>query len=268
MSIRATLAGLGLALLLAPAAQAAGKCERLVATGHPDQPPYLWRDPQKPQQLIGASADLLKELGQALGVRIDIRHGGTRKAALDDARSGRADLLATAYWQPERLDQFDFVQPAYLDVAVQAWALRDLAPLFTRLDDLGRHRGLLLGSADYPPELTRRLQALGVRKGNDAAAAIEQLRQGRLDFLVMDGESGRMLAERHGLSGELLPLHPALGGQPLHLALSHNSACNDAWLRGQLAKKLHEFHAAGLPQRLLERNRALWQAGQAAASRE
>lgn len=263
MSIRATLAGLGLALLLAPVAQAAGKCERLVATGHPDQPPYLWRDPQKPQQLIGASADLLKELGQALGVRIDLRYGGERTAALEEARSGRVDLLAGAYWQPSRLTQFDFIQPAYLELDVQVWSLRDKAPLFTRLDDLGRHRGRLLGSADYPPELSRRLHAQGVSQASDAAAAIEQLRQGRLDFLVMEHEYGRMLAERHGLSGELLPLYPALGGQPLHLALSHNSACNDAWLRGQLAKKLHEFHAAGLPQRLLERNRALWQAGQA-----
>ena len=62
MSVRSLLSRLGLALLALAGADpllAAGKCERLIASGNPDQPPYLWRDPQHPQQLIGASADLL-----------------------------------------------------------------------------------------------------------------------------------------------------------------------------------------------------------------
>ena len=60
------------ALVVMPtAALAAGKCERLVATGNPEYPPYLWRDPQNPQQLVGANADLLKHLGKELGVVIE-----------------------------------------------------------------------------------------------------------------------------------------------------------------------------------------------------
>ena len=56
-------------LLLMPAVTyAAGKCERLVATGNPEYPPYLWRDPKNPQQLIGANADLLQHLAKELGV--------------------------------------------------------------------------------------------------------------------------------------------------------------------------------------------------------
>ncbi|MEB3900001.1 ABC transporter substrate-binding protein, partial [Pseudomonas putida] len=33
-----------MAALLSPMAMAAGKCERLVATGSPDAPPYSWQD--------------------------------------------------------------------------------------------------------------------------------------------------------------------------------------------------------------------------------
>ncbi|MNH16369.1 hypothetical protein D3C79_760110 [compost metagenome] len=36
------------ALLLPSQVMAVGKCERLVATGSPDAPPYLWRDPKDP----------------------------------------------------------------------------------------------------------------------------------------------------------------------------------------------------------------------------
>ena len=47
---------------------AAGKCERLIVTGSPDAPPYLWRDPADPAHLIGASADLIQLAGQELGI--------------------------------------------------------------------------------------------------------------------------------------------------------------------------------------------------------
>src|SRR3989338_8055778 len=60
------------ALLMPALAVSAGKCERLVATGNPEYPPYLWRDPQNPQQLIGANADLLQHLAKELGVVVDI----------------------------------------------------------------------------------------------------------------------------------------------------------------------------------------------------
>lgn len=266
MSTRAILARLGLALLLLPVAQgalAAGKCERLVATGHPDQPPYLWRDPQQPKQLIGASADLLKALGKELGVRIDVLHSGSRAAAEDAARSGRVDLLAGSYLSVEALEQFDFIHPAYLEVPVQVWSLADKAPLFTRLDDLARHRGALLGAGDYPPALRSQLeQGQALRPATEPATALQQLRQGRLDFLVIERQAGLALLQRAGAADEVQALRPELGSEPLYLALSHNSACNDPWLRGQLAKKLTEFRAAGLPEQLLQRNLAAWQAQQ------
>ena len=59
-----------LSLLLSPLqVVAAGKCERLVVTGNPEYPPYLWRDPQNPQKLIGANADLIAHIGEAIGVK-------------------------------------------------------------------------------------------------------------------------------------------------------------------------------------------------------
>ena len=36
---------------------AAGKCERLVATGNPQSPPYLWRDPLHADLLQGGTIE-------------------------------------------------------------------------------------------------------------------------------------------------------------------------------------------------------------------
>ena len=46
----------------------------------------------------------------------------------------------------------------------------------------------------------------------------------------------------------------------LYLALSHNSACNDSWLRGQLAKKLTELPISGASEAVLQRNVERWKA--------
>jgi polar amino acid transport system substrate-binding protein len=46
----------------------------------------------------------------------------------------------------------------------------------------------------------------------------------------------------------------------LFLAISHDSACNDPWLRGQLAKKMTELPASGLTEAVLQRNIERWKA--------
>lgn len=265
MSIRSTLSRLALALLVAAGispALAAGKCERLVATGNPDQPPYLWRDPQDRQQLVGAGADLLEALGKALGVPIELIHSGSHEKAEEAAREGRVDLLVGSYLSEPRLEQFDFIHPPYLEVPVHVWTPRDMAPLFAGWADLARHQGALLGAGNFAAPLAARLQELKVRHGVKADEALQQLQQGRLHYLVIERHAGHGLVGRLGLGDELVPLQPALHSEPLYLALSHNSACNDAWLRGQLARKMTEFRAAGLPEQLLQRNLQRWQAQQ------
>lgn len=264
MSVRSFLTRVTLAALLAGStpALAAGKCERLVATGAPDQPPYLWQDPQHPEQLMGASADLLKALGQELGVQVEVIHAGKRAEALDDAVNGRVDLLAGSYLTPAGLEQFDFIHPAYLEVPVHVWAQRDHAPLFTRLADLASHRGLAVGAGSYAEPLLAQVDALKLKRSARTGQALQQLQQGKLDYLLLERYAGMAEVERQGLGLELVALQPALSEAPLYLALSHNSACNHPWLRGQLAKKMTEFRNAGLPQTLLQLNLERWKSQQ------
>ena len=96
MRVLKTLCLLATVLLSGPLF-AAGKCERLVATGNPEYPPYLWRDPQSPQHLIGANADLLALIGEQLGVKIEMLYTGPWSRAQDEVRTGRVDLLAGAF---------------------------------------------------------------------------------------------------------------------------------------------------------------------------
>src|SRR3546814_15675110 len=92
-------------------AAAAGKCDRLVATGAADNPPFLWRDPQNPKRLIGANADLLGQIADSLDLKLDLLYTGDRTKALEAVRSGRVDVLADATLTVQRIEGLDFVHP-------------------------------------------------------------------------------------------------------------------------------------------------------------
>lgn len=100
-----------MAVLVAPPAMAAGKCERLVATGSPDAPPYSWQDPKDPQHLIGANVDLLRQVAGELGVKVEVLSAGRREQALQEVRSGRMDLLIDTPMQVEQLTALDYIHP-------------------------------------------------------------------------------------------------------------------------------------------------------------
>ncbi|WP_439861670.1 substrate-binding periplasmic protein [Pseudomonas sp. MBLB4136] len=252
-----------LALLAMPGlAPAAGKCERLVATGHPDYPPFVWRDPQNPKQLIGAQADLLARLGKELGVRIEVLYSSTWDKALDEVRSGRIDLLAGARLTLAELETMDYVHPAVFSRADVVW-VRNIASFpYIEWADLRERRGASVGRRFGPAFDDYAKAHLSLEQGGNLTQLLQKLMLGEVDYVVHEREPAQALALTLGLQDDLLSLSPPIRSEGLHLALSHNSACNDPWLRGQLAKKMTELAAAGAPEALLQRNLQRWKAQQ------
>lgn len=72
--------------------------------------------------------------------------------------------------------------------------------------------------------------------------------------------SGMAMAQTLGMSNDLIAREIPIDQPGLYLAIFHNSACNDPWLRGQLAKKMTELPASGVAQAALQRNLERWKA--------
>ncbi len=251
---------------LASQAIAAGSCEKLVATGSPDYPPFLWRDPANPRQLIGADADVLKQIGQALGIRIEVLYSGSRDKAQEEVRSGRIDLLIATPLTLEQLEQMDYINPPTRQTFTHVWMNPQRPFAFAGWDDLlGRsaqvssHTAL---SAEFD-SFTR--QNLSLQLAPTLPSAFEKLLQGQVDFVLAERYPGQAVAEQRGISVRPVLALPAVSSAGLYLALSHNSACNDAQLRGQLTRKMTELVGSGVPESLLQRNLQLWQAQQVPA---
>lgn len=262
MSERRALKSLLLLLMLSlmpGLVTATAKCERLVATGNPEYPPYLWRDPQNPRQLIGANADLLKHIADELGLVVDVIYTGPWSRAQDEVRTGRVDLIAGAFLTLPRLQVMDYVHPAFYFTPNVVWVSKERSFEYNDWEDLKGLTGDTLVNNSFGQQFDAYAKANLTLEGvASLTQAFQKLLLGRTDYVLYEQYPGLALAGAQGLLEHLQVLDPPISSEGLYLTLSHNSACNDAQLRGQLAVQMHKALASGLPEQFLQRNLELW----------
>lgn len=255
---------LGLAVgpfFAADLAFAAGKCERLIVTGSPDAPPYLWRDPQDPKHLIGASAEVIKQVAADLGVKVEVLYAGKRSQALDEVRTGRMDMLIDAPLSPAQLDALDYIHPPIIQNEVMVWTRRDQSLRLDVVNDLGGHKGAASERIRLTPEFESVVKAdLTVERLPNLTEAFQKLMLGQVDYVLASLYPGVAMVQTLGLSEDVTFKQIPADRPGLYLALSFNSACNDGWLRGQLAKKMTESARSGFSEAAIKRNLGIWKA--------
>ena len=262
MDLRLAWSLLGL-MLLPTLSVAAGKCERLVVTGSPDAPPYLWQDPQNPKHLIGASADLLQQVAGQLGIKVEMLYAGKRSQALDEVRSGRMDMLADAPLTVTELESLDYIHPPLLENDYLVWTRRDSSLVYNEVQDLHGHPGALSEKSRLTSAFaTFAEQQLALTRTPNLTQAFQKLLLGEVEFVLAGRYSGMATAQSLGMAADLIARSQPVDKPGLYLAISHDSACNDPWLRGQLAKKMTELPASGLTDAALQRNIERWKAQQ------
>jgi len=268
MDLRFVWILLGLTMLPA-LTHATGKCERLVVTGSPDAPPYLWQDPQNPRHLIGASADLLQQVAGQLGIKVELLFAGKRSQALEEVRSGRMDMLADAPLTISELETLDYIHPPLLENDYLVWTRKDSPLIYNDALDLHGHPGAV-------SEKSRMTAAFGLfaeqqltlTRTPNLTQAFQKLMLGEVEFVLAGRYSGLATAQTLSMANDLVARSQPIDKPGLFLAVSHNSACNDPWLRGQLAKKMTELPASGLTEAVLQRNIERWKAQQMQAPQQ
>ncbi len=242
---------------------AAGKCERLIVTGSPDAPPYLWQDPQNPKHLIGASADLLQHVAGELGIKVELLYAGKRSQALDEVRSGRMDMLADAPLTVSELETLDYIHPPLLENDYLVWTRKNSPLIYNEAQDLHGHPGAVSEKSRMTPAFgTFAEQQLTLTRTPNLTLAFQKLLLGEVEFVLAGRYSGTAIAQTLNMANDLIAQPHPIDKPGLYLAVSHNSACNDPWLRGQLAKKMTELPASGLTDAALQRNIERWKAQQ------
>ena len=238
-------------------ALAIGSCERLVATGV-GGPPYLWQDPQNPERLIGASAELLQRVTGELGLALDVVHAGNAQQAEQAVASGRIDVLIGTRLELARLERMDFIHPALHVAPVVVWVAKGRDFPYQGWEDLRGRQGVRLAEP-LPPGFERLAASqLKLEEAPSLSRAMDSLLQGRSEYLLHEHFHGQALALRLGLVDGLEVLEPPIASHDLYIALSHSSVCNEPWLRGQLARKLTELSATDAARSALQDHLRRW----------
>lgn len=260
---------LSLAAILSPGlASAADECVHLTATGNPEYPPYLWRDPQDPQHLIGANADLLQHLAEELGLQLEITYAGPWARAQEEVRMGRIDLLAGYFFTRARETEVDFIQPAFLHTPSVVWVRSDSPIAYQSWDDLRGLKGGVLVNNSHGERFDEFARTnLNLEAVPGARQAFEKLLHKRSDYVVFERFPGMALVQVLGIDTQVQSLEPPISSEGLYLAISQDSPCNQPPLRARLAAKMEQILASDLPQRLVTENLQRWKAQQASAQR-
>lgn len=239
------------------------ECDRLVATGNPDYPPYLWRPDQNSAALVGANQLLLDQVSQRLGIPIEVVYTGSWSRAQEEVRAGRVDLIAGAFLNRQRLEYMDYLYPAFFTTRSLVWTRQDQPLPYQQWDDLTPWQGITLINNSFGQEFDRYAND---HLTLDSVATLEQamrmLAQGRVDYLLYEEFPAAAYAERLGLGDQLRSLEPPISQELLYLTLSHRSPCNSGELRGRLAQILTDMLVDGSAQQALAQGLSDWQQSQ------
>ncbi|MBL8710351.1 MAG: amino acid ABC transporter substrate-binding protein [Rhodospirillaceae bacterium] len=241
-------------------APSGGSCARLVASGNPDYPPYLWRDPSDEKQLIGANAELMAKLAKEIGIPIEVRYIGSWARVQEEMREGRIDLIAGAFLTTQRLDYMDYVYPSIATTRSVVITLPDSPLDFKTWPDLVGQAGLTVINNSFGEEFDRYAREnLAIDEVPKLESALRMLALGRADYVIYEDAPALAYAAQLGI-GEIREAENAISNENLYLTLSHRSPCNSPALRGRLAQAMLKFAQEGTMTELIDAAVQAWRA--------
>ncbi|WIT12358.1 transporter substrate-binding domain-containing protein [Paucibacter sediminis] len=248
------------ALAQAPAAaQAIENCKVLQASGNPQYPPYLWRDPEDESRLIGANTELMQWLAKEIAIPIEVRYVGPWGRVQEETRAGKLDLIAGAFFTQPRTEYMDYFHPAFRETRSVIWARKGAKFNYRRWGDLVGLQGVTVINNSFGEEFDRYAkETLKITQVASLEQAIQILQRGRADYLVYEDSPGEAFLAKMGIA-DIKQLAPPVANENLYLTLSHRSACNTPELRGRLARALYKLaRDPKLMNGLIDKSIQLW----------
>ncbi|MCH8619117.1 transporter substrate-binding domain-containing protein [Undibacterium sp. TS12] len=245
-------------IALCSSAKANESCKSLLATGNPEYPPYLWRDPEDENRLIGANAEWMQLLAKEIGVPIEIKYVGPWGRVQEEAKMGRVDLLAGAFFTLPRLEFMDYFYPAFRETRTVIWTRSNVNLPYKKWADLVGKQGVTVINNSFGEEFDRYAkESLKISMVPSLEQALKMLSLSRADYLIYEEDPGLAYVAKMNISG-LKTVTPPITNENLYLTLSHKSPCNTPEMRGRIAKAVYKLDKQNVMNKLIAANIQLW----------
>jgi polar amino acid transport system substrate-binding protein len=195
--------------------------EVLIASGHPNYPPFSW---QRGEQIVGIGVELTEMIFSDVGIAVTFPARGNLKRVQNDAANGSIDVIVGIYKTLDRTQYLSYPDQPYLDDISVAWVRKDRAFTFDKWGDLIGKRGTaLLGESygkDFDDFIARYLQMDWVSM---PLQNLKKLDAGRSDYYPFSLYGGTLQLKRYGFEDRIEYLPNAISKQGVYIAVSKKS---------------------------------------------
>lgn len=247
-------------LLLGATAHAAPppSCPLLIASGNPEYPPFLWRDPADENRLVGAAAELMQKLSVEIGVPIAVKYVGPWGRVQEEVKMGHVDLIAGAFFTLPRLEYMDYFHPAFHNTRTVIWTQQSRSIAYRKWPDLVGLNGLTVINNSFGEAFDRYAEKhLKINKVATLESAMKMLGLGRADYVIYEEAPGQAYAAKLNIKG-LTAASSAISNEDLFLTFSHRSACNSGEMRGKIAQAMYKLQKEGVMNALIAQAIQQW----------
>lgn len=217
-----------LSLLLAATFSAYGAraeetCTKIVATGHPEYPVMAFKEGDS---IKGAAPLLVGEIAKKLGIPFESKYMGSWAQAQSATREGKADMIIGVYYNDERAQYLEYVQPPFVYDPVQVFVPNDGSFEFSGQDGLIGKKGVVNEGESFGTKFDAFLKdKLTVTRVDGLPAAFDALLSGNADYAIAAYYPATAELQRLGLEDKIRSLEPELLSEELFVAFSKKSPC-------------------------------------------
>jgi len=205
------------------AALAADTCTEIVSTGHPQYPAIAFKDGD---HISGAAPTLAEAIAKDLNIPLQSKFMGSWADAQAAARDGKADMIVGVYYNDERAEYLDFVQPAFAFDPVVVFVAKDKTFDFKGQDDLIGKKGATNKGESYGTQFDAFMKdKLDVARTDGIDDAFDDLLAGKADYVIAGYYPGISEADRMDIDDKIEALEPALLSAEMFVAFSKKSPC-------------------------------------------
>jgi len=192
----------------------------LVASGHPEYPPFMWQEGGK---IVGVGPEIMAMAFARLGVKVDAIAVGPWDKVVKDACEGRIDGVVALFMTDERVKFLDYSIPFAQD-PVAIFVSKDRGFPYGSWKDLIGKRGTSTIGDSYGQTFDDFINAkLKVKRLRTVEGNFRDLLNGQADYFIYSMYAGLLGSHKAGVADRVTFLKPFAASENWYLAVSKKS---------------------------------------------
>jgi len=204
-------------LLLSPLSSVA--TDTFVVSGNPKAPPVVWEEYDR---LTGIGPDLVQSIFSELGINFMMSVEGNWQQVQDKCKSGKVDMLVSAYKNDERASYMEYSLP-YLPQPTVIIVEKGKEFLFGRWESLIGKKGVTQFGESYGQKFDEFMAAKLDVQRTTMKKSFDMLLNEEADYLLIDFFKGVNYSRMMRKTGQIRFLPRPVVVEKLHLAIAKSS---------------------------------------------